>query len=329
MGSDLKTIAFFNTRADVGQTSLVYHLAWMFADLGIPVLAADLDPQANLTAMFLDKEQLQSLWPEDDDHRSTVYGAIRPILRGTGDISVPPVKWVREDLGLLPGDLSLSRFEDSLSTAWLRCNHADESSLRTTTAFHRLLEEMSKGWAKLILIDVGPNLSAINRAALIACDRVCLPLVPDLYLVQALQSVGAALAKWRGEWSAVAGPLLAPEVMAPCGYVVTKHFRLNLMRRNLFTDQLPSMYRSYILNEPPLESFPKAGDDPHCLALLRNFPSLMPLAMEAHKPMFELKPADGAIGAHVEAVRQSKVDFLRLATALAASVGLPMPSAAI
>lgn len=35
---------------------LVYHLAWMYVDLGLPVVAADLDPQANLTSMFFDDE---------------------------------------------------------------------------------------------------------------------------------------------------------------------------------------------------------------------------------------------------------------------------------
>jgi len=38
----------------------------------------------------------------------------------------------------------------------------------------------------------------------------------------------------------------------------------------------------------------------------------MPLAMDARKPKFFLKPADGAIGAHVEAVRVCYDDFLRL-----------------
>jgi len=40
------------------------------------------------------------------------------------------------------------------------------------TAFHRLMYEMADGWAELVLIDVGPNLGAINRAALIASDHV-------------------------------------------------------------------------------------------------------------------------------------------------------------
>lgn len=77
----MKTIAFFNSKGGVGKTSLVYHLAWMFVDNGVATLAVDLDPQATLTAMFLDAERLESLWP-DTDHPDTVYGSIQPILRG-------------------------------------------------------------------------------------------------------------------------------------------------------------------------------------------------------------------------------------------------------
>ena len=38
-------VAFFSNKGGVGKTSLVYHLAWMFSDLEVRVLAADLDPQ--------------------------------------------------------------------------------------------------------------------------------------------------------------------------------------------------------------------------------------------------------------------------------------------
>jgi hypothetical protein len=49
--------------------------------------------------------------------------------------------------------------------------------------------------------------------------------------------------------------------------------------------------------------------DPYCLALLKHYRSLMPLAQEACKPMFHLKPADGAIGAHIQAVQGAYHDF--------------------
>lgn len=48
----IPVIAFFNNKGGVGKTSLVYHIAWMLSELGWNVLAADLNPQANLTGAF-------------------------------------------------------------------------------------------------------------------------------------------------------------------------------------------------------------------------------------------------------------------------------------
>ena len=88
--NDMKTIAFFNNKGGVGKTSLVYHLAWMYADLGLNVVAADLDPQANLTSMFLEDQRLEALWT-DGGHKQTIYGAFQPLLEGTGDVAAPHV----------------------------------------------------------------------------------------------------------------------------------------------------------------------------------------------------------------------------------------------
>jgi cellulose biosynthesis protein BcsQ len=333
----MKTIAFFNNKGGVGKTSLVYHLAWMFSKCGIPVLAADLDPQANLTSMFLDEERLESLWPDDFEHAETVYGAVRPILRGLGDIAAPPVEWIAKDLGLLPGDLGLSSFEDKLSNAWPLCHNSDEASFRIMTALFRIMEQMAEGWAKLVLIDVGPNLGAINRAALIAADRVCIPLAPDLYSLQGLKNLGPTLVNWRSTWSSLMGKApyglsLPSGAISPCGYVVMQHSMRDsrpVKAYSRWMDRIPPAYRTHILDQPLLDPMPKVAEDPNCLAQLKHYRSLMPLAMEAHKPMFELKPADGAIGAHFEAVRQCHADFFRLATAIAASVGIPMESCSV
>ena len=51
----------------------------------------------------------------------------------------------------------------------------------------------------------------------------------------------------------------------------------------------------------------------------------MPLAMEARKPMFFLKPADGAIGAHTYAVQECYKDFKRLAEKLAKRCKVSLP----
>ena len=88
----MKTIAFFNNKGGVGKTSLVYHLAWMFADLGVSVVAVDFDPQANLSTMFLDDDRLTDLWDENvRDRNNTIQDAMRPLIEGVGDIAEPRV----------------------------------------------------------------------------------------------------------------------------------------------------------------------------------------------------------------------------------------------
>ena len=54
-------IAFFNNKGGVGKTSLVYHCAYLFAEQGLRVLVADLDPQSNLSIMALDEARLLAL----------------------------------------------------------------------------------------------------------------------------------------------------------------------------------------------------------------------------------------------------------------------------
>ena len=326
----MKTIAFFNNKGGVGKTSLVYHLSWMMAERGLPVLAVDLDPQANLTAMFLSEERLEEIWPDSEEHPSTIYGAVRPILRGIGDIAPPPVEQIVPNLFLLPGDLGLSSFEDKLSDAWPRCHNSDEAAFRTMTAFHRLMQELARDRAELILVDVGPNLGAINRSALIASDHVCLPLAPDLFSLQGLKNLGPKLREWRSTWKdltrkAPSALSMPTGTMDPVGYIVMQHgMRDNrpVKAYQRWMDKIPPVYRNAVLAETVSGKIPPVLQDPYLLAQLKYYRSLMPLAMEANKPMFKLKPADGAIGAHVEAVNDCYNDFLKLARKLGIAAGI-------
>ena len=193
----MKTVAFFNNKKGVGKTSLVYHLAWMLSEQGHRVIAADLDPQANLSSMFLDEERLEDVW--QDKKRKTIDGDMSPLFDGTGDISKDPyIEKIDERIGLLVGDLELSKREDELSSQWPKCLGNDIRAFRVMTAFSRLIKHAHKKFdADVVLIDLGPNLGAINRAALIASDYVVIPLAPDLFSLQGLRNVGPALEGWR------------------------------------------------------------------------------------------------------------------------------------
>lgn len=329
----MKTIAFFNNKGGVGKTTLVYHLACMIADRGETVLAVDLDPQANLTSMFLSEDQLELLWP-NGEHPKTIFGALRPIIRGLGDVQAPHLEQINSRLGLVVGDLALSTFEDRLSDAWPRCHNRDESAFRTMTAFYRgVRQAATQSGAQWVLIDVGPNLGAINRAVLIASQHVVIPLGPDLFSLQGLRNLGPSLRAWRASWQELSAKNPDPSIelpsgqIEPLGYVVMQHG----MRENRppkayqrWINRFPDEYRESVLNERPGGTI-SASADPYCLAMLKHYRSLMPMAMEARKPVFSLKPADGAIGAHGEAVRKAYADFLALARRIADRSGVALP----
>jgi len=327
-------IAFFNNKGGIGKTSLVYHLSWMYADLGLRVVAADLDPQANLTAGFLDDDRLEALWSDEGDSR-TVFGCVRPLMRGIGDIADAHPEVVDDRLALLVGDLSLSGFEDELSAMWPACLGGDERAFRVSSAFWRIMQKAAAAHeADVILVDMGPNLGAINRAALIAADFVVVPLAPDLFSLQGLKNLGPTLRRWRGEWTErlpknPASDLLLPASdMRPAGYIVMQHgVRLNrpVKAYERWIARIPGVYRGAVLAEPE-DAEVSVGNDVHCLALLKHYRSLMPLAQEARKPMFQLKPADGAIGAHAQGVQRVYADFRALATTIAEHTDLPLRS---
>ena len=328
----MKTVAFFNNKGGVGKTSLVYHLAWMYADLGLNVVAADLDPQANLTGMFLDEKRVETLWAEEGA-RKTVYGSLTPLLEGTGDIAPPYVMEAAPGVSLLVGDLSLSSAEEELSAQWPLCLDRRPRAFRVLSALWRILSAAAeRSAAPLVLVDVGPNLGALNRAALVTADRVVVPLAPDLYSLQGLKNLGPTLRRWRSEWrdrrarNPVADLRISKGSMEPIGYVVLQHAeRLDrpVQAYARWMDRIPGVYRRAITGETTPDGA-TIGEDGNCLATLKHFRSLMPLAQDARKPMFFLKAGDGARGGHMKNVKKCYDDFAQLARIIAERCGVSL-----
>jgi chromosome partitioning protein len=331
----LISVALFNNKGGVGKTTLTYHLAHMMQRLGRRVLAVDLDPQSNLTAAFLDEDDLQILWDEPESpawfepqgrllslpryvsrHPGTVASAVRPIMEGMGDVEhFDPVQII-DGLWLVPGDLDLSSFEDRLSDAWPRgFTGTDIAAIRTTTAFHRIIARAAEQVnADVVLIDVGPNLGAINRSALLAADAVLMPLAADLFSLRGLRNLGPTLREWRLSWQQLVLPkvrddISAPRgVMSPLGYVImqpTMRLDRPVKAYRRWLDRIPSVFASAVLGQVDFDP----ADRSYEIATLKNYQSLMPLAHDARKPMFDLRSADGALGSTQTYVQRCYQDF--------------------
>ena len=256
----MKTIAFFNNKGGVGKTTLVYHLAYMLAEQGYKVLAADLDPQSNLTAMFLE-DKLEELWMNNGTDR-TILSAVKPLMKGLGDIKPVVAEKINQNLSLVIGDLGLSSFEDKLSDAWIKSSDGDEAAFRTVSSFYRIIQETA-GQQQSDVVLMGYVVLQHNvRSSRPGLDRPV-----------------KAYLKWA--------------------------------------KRLPKVYRKYVLGEAAATEGIEVENDPHQLGFLKHYQSLMLMAMEVRKPIFRLKPADGAIGAHAQAVRDCYRDFQELAEKIA------------
>jgi cellulose biosynthesis protein BcsQ len=326
-------VAFFNNIGGVGKTTFVYHIAWMLNELGRSVAVLDLDPQANLTASFVDERRIEELW--FGAPRRTVYGAVAPLFEGSGDLADPHVEEIESGLGLVPGDVLLSGAEQDLSDAWASSLSGDVRAFQMTTAFSIVAQRAAAQMdAEIVLMDAGPNLGAINRAASVASDHVVLPLRPDLYSLQGLRNLGPTLRRWRRDWTdrAAGAPCsdlyLSSGRMRARGYAVLRH-GLRVDRAvgpyDRWLRQIPTEYRSSVLDEP-VDEAPIVAEDEYCLGLIKYYYSLASLAQEARKPIFLLSSAEGAIGSYQPAVQDAYGHFESLTRRLLSVLDLEVPA---
>ena len=339
MSEKTPILTFFNNKGGVGKTSLVYHTACMMEEMGLRVLVCDLDPQANLTASFLDEEELESLWGDESSGPTTIYRCVRPLV-DVGDAASPTLRKISENLSLLPGDLNLSGFERHLSSAQSDVLDEDKArrSLRILSAFWRVAQKGAEQInADVILLDVGPSLGAINHSALIASSFFITPLGADVYSLQGLRNLGPAVQKWRNEWEALRNRHsdnidfdIPVGKMIPIGYVVNQPGSVRqdrpVMAYEKWTNRIPGDYRSYILDGA--EEFPPGKlpeEDERRLAMARHYRSLVPLAQEARKPIFRLTAADGATGSHFTAAQNARADFKTLTLKILERMDVQIP----
>ncbi len=319
-------IAFFNLKGGVGKTTLAFHLAWMFSELGYRTLAADLDPQSSLTGLFVGTDKAAELAARGQ----TVYESFRPLVRGDESLKEAFVYDINERLALLAGDLSLYELGSLLSGAWDQCLTGSPQAAHAVTSVHAILQDAARRHASdLIFLDLAPALGLLNKMALAAADYLVIPVVPDALAVRGLQLVGHVLEQWSREWMMrlpalrAAASELPDQGPQPLGYILLKvrmYQGTPIHSMQHWMEAIPAVFHRDVLKDSGPWMFPPA--DPNCLAVLREN-HLLSMAAEVNKPVFQLSPADGALGSYLFAARQAGEEYKALANTLATRAGLP------
>jgi hypothetical protein len=113
--------------------------------------------------------------------------------------------------------------------------------------------------------------------------------------------------------------------MIPLGYVMltqTGRGEKTTRSHQRWLTRVPGVYAEEVLGR----TGGAAGDiatDRRCLAQIQHYRSLMPMAQEVRRPIFQLRHVDGAIGIHQQTVRTAWNDFSALAMRLARGMSAP------
>lgn len=333
------TIAFFNHKGGVGKTTTLFNTAVELGRLGKRVLIVDLDAQANLTAISLSDDALNELYPDTRSASArTVAGAFAPLVTGAGDVAPPPAIEIREgQVWILPGDIQLSTFESILPNAWTESLAGNERGFRVMSAPHRMIQHVANQIsADLVLIDLGPNVGALNRAVLLSSDFLILPMAPDLFSLRALPSVGQSIDTWVRQWATAKSVAPALSFAVPAGLprvlgYVSQQF--NVYRGDPtqafqnWVDRMPEAVSRGLLSVLSQHAHPDGGtlaspaDQRGALVgELKNYHSLVPHAQTLRQAIFELRTDDVVRGGQVTRAQDSEAQFRALAEEIIARV---------
>lgn len=216
----MKIISVFNNKGGVGKSTLTYHLGNALAELGHRVLMVDLDPQCNLTICAMMEETLHNIWEEEepfiDNYESALIQkpeifnkprSIHFILKPAEDgISEPPNLCIPYSMGknidLLPGRLSLHKYENKIAERWSGVYQGDNLSIRTITNIRSICQRYAEARKyEYVLIDTSPSLGILNKVIMSTVDGFFIPAQPDMFSLYGIRNIGNALQLWQKEFT--------------------------------------------------------------------------------------------------------------------------------
>lgn len=323
----MKIMSIFNNKGGVGKTTLTFHLAHALAEMGKRVLLMDMDPQCNLTIHSLEDKIIQQIWEVEDSYIEdfrharkqatpkefsnlteqcrSMHFSLKPTEDGMDEADdVAPIPYrLRDGLDLVPGRLTLYRFENKVAELWKGVFSGDPQSLRTMMKVRNIAEVLNKRRSyDFVIIDTSPSLGMLNKVILSTSDFFIVPCMPDLFSLYGIRNIGDSLKDWKKDYDIIQSLLSDRKREAlPKHFVTFLGFTLYNARKrsnsgnklklskthNYWAQQIPDTMIKYIPESVRLNS--KAVDLSESIgkaAVMYSHNTLPGMAQKYHQPMW-------------------------------------------
>lgn len=175
--SKYKVIAITNQKGGVGKTTTTFNLGVALAKQGKRVLVVDVDPQSNLTTY--------AGWYDENELKYTLTDLMEQSMNDDEIKIKESILHHKENVDLIPSNLSLSALENSLTYAMSR-----EYTLRNCLS-------SIKDDYDYILLDCQPSLGMLTINALASANSVIIPVQSEYFALRGMTDLFKIINKVR------------------------------------------------------------------------------------------------------------------------------------
>lgn len=173
----MKSIAFLNIKGGVGKTTSVTTIAHMLAvKYGKRVLIVDLDPQANSTALYSEKDLFEDFLNPELPYLE--YSVSNLLMDKRIDVHKCIMKTKYKNLDIIGSDLRLTTVEKTVNS---------DTSTPQQIRLQRHLKNVEDEYDYCIF-DCSPNSGLVNVNGLTMADEVYIPICADAYSIQGIKA---------------------------------------------------------------------------------------------------------------------------------------------